>query len=94
MALGETLIGQLAPPPLQPFAGAIAGYTEVPNKLTVETWAAYVHGNYRFTPEIELTAGIRYTAESKDLDKWSQISYPNDPAPYPVPWCPAGCDQL
>ena len=80
VALGETLIGQLAPPPLQPFAGAIAGYTEVPNKLTVETWAAYVHGNYRFTPEIELTAGIRYTAESKDLDKWSQISYPNDPA--------------
>jgi len=79
VALGETLISSLSPA-LAPFAGAIAGYTEVPNKITAETWAGYLHGNYRFTPKIELTAGIRYTAESKDLDKWSQISYPNDPA--------------
>jgi iron complex outermembrane recepter protein len=78
VALGETLIASLSPA-LAPFAGAIAGYTEVPNKITAETYAAYMHGNYRFTPKIELTAGIRYTAESKDLDKWSQISYPNDP---------------
>jgi len=79
VALGETLIANLSPA-LAPFAGAISGFTEVPNKLTVETWAAYVHGNYRFTPDIELTAGIRYTNEGKDLDRWSQISYPNDPA--------------
>jgi iron complex outermembrane receptor protein len=80
IALGEALFAPRLPPSLAPLAGAIAGYTEVPNKLTAETYAAYVHGNYRFTPKLELTAGIRYTAESKDLDKWSQTSYPNDPA--------------
>jgi len=67
-------------PSLAPFANAIAGFTQVPNKITVESWAAYFHGNYRFTPKLELTAGIRYTSETKDLDRWSQISYPNDPA--------------
>ena len=66
-------------PALRPFASAIAGYTEVPNKITAETYAAYMHGNYRFTPKVELTAGIRYTSEGKDLDEWSQISYPNNP---------------
>jgi iron complex outermembrane recepter protein len=77
---GEAVFAPSLPPSLAPLANAIAGYTEVPNKITAETYAAYMHGNYRFTPKIELTAGIRYTAESKDLDKWSQISYPNDPA--------------
>ena len=80
IAIGEALFANLLPPALAPFAGAVSGYTEVPNKLTTETYAAYVHGNYRFTPAIELTAGIRYTSEDKDLDKWSQISFPNDPA--------------
>jgi iron complex outermembrane recepter protein len=78
VALGETLIASLSPA-LAPFASDIAGFTEVPNKITTETWAGYLHGNYRFTPKIELTAGIRYTAESKDLDNWSQISYPKNP---------------
>ena len=78
VALGETLIASLSPA-LRPFASAIAGYTEVPNKITAETYAAYMHGNYRFTPKVELTAGIRYTSEGKDLDEWSQISYPNNP---------------
>lgn len=79
VAVGETLIAGLSPA-LAPVAGAIAGYTEVPNKITNETWAAYLHGNYRFTPDIELTAGIRYTTEEKELKEWSQISFPNDPA--------------
>ncbi|MDH4042092.1 MAG: TonB-dependent receptor, partial [Gammaproteobacteria bacterium] len=80
VSIGETLFTNLLPPALAPFAGAISGYTEVPNKLSTETYAAYIHGNYRFTPAVELTAGIRYTVEDKNLDKWSQISYPNDPA--------------
>ena len=79
VAIGEALIAGLSPA-LAPFAEAVAGYTEVSSKLTTETYAAYIHGNYRFTPEVELTAGLRYTAEGKDLDEWSQISYPNDTA--------------
>jgi iron complex outermembrane receptor protein len=77
--IGEALIAGREPS-LAPYAQAVAGYAGVPAKLTTETWAAYVHGNYRFTPEIELTAGIRYTSESKDLDEWSQTNYQNDPA--------------
>lgn len=77
--LTSTLLGGLLPPTLSPYAPALGGYVEVPNKLTEETWAAYVHGNYRFTDKIELTAGVRYTNEDKDLD-WSQQNYPNDPA--------------
>jgi len=80
VALGEAVFLPRLPPSLAPFADSIAGYAEVPNKITTDTWAGYMHGNYRFTPKIELTAGIRYTAESKDLDKWSQINFPNDPA--------------
>lgn len=76
--LTSTLLGGLLPPSLSPYAGALGGYVEVPNKLTEETWAAYVHGNYRFTDKIELTAGVRYTSEEKDLD-WSQVNHPNDP---------------
>lgn len=77
ISLEETLIAGLSPA-LAPFASAISGFAEVPTDLTSETWAAYVHGNYRFTPNLELTAGIRYTNESKDI-KWSQHNYPNDP---------------
>ncbi len=31
-------------------------------------WAAYVHANYRFNDNFELTAGLRYTDEEKDID--------------------------
>ena len=79
VSLEETLIAIQAPPELAPFAGALSGYTEVPAKVTSETWAGFVHGNYRFTPDIELTAGVRYTSEEKDV-RWEQRNYPNDPA--------------
>jgi len=77
--LTSTLIAGAAPPPLNGFADELGGYVAVPNKITEETWAAYVHGNYRFTEKLELTAGVRYTSEDKDLE-WAQQNYPNDPA--------------
>jgi len=69
VAIGEALIAGLSPA-LAPFAEAVAGYTEVPSKLTTETYAAYIHSNYRLTTEVELTAGLRYTAEAKHLNDW------------------------
>lgn len=33
-----------------------------------ETWALFVNDNIRVTDALELTVGLRYTAESKDLD--------------------------
>ena len=31
-------------------------------------WAAYVHANYRFNDTFELTGGLRYTYDEKDID--------------------------
>ena len=39
----------------------------VPATVDVTAWALYAHGNYRFSPQWELTAGIRYTSEDKDV---------------------------
>lgn len=77
--IGPELLSALSPPPLAPFADALSGYTEVPSKLNVTSYAAYFHGNYRFTEAWELTAGIRYNHEEKDV-KWQQNNLPADPA--------------
>jgi iron complex outermembrane receptor protein len=66
-------------PPLAPFAEALKGCGVSPAKVTSETYAAYLHGNYRFSEKWELTAGVRYTYEEKDV-RWEQFNEPNDPA--------------
>lgn len=77
---GEDLFG-LSPAlaPLAPYAAELAGTATIPSKLDGSSWAAYIHGNYRFTEKLELTAGLRYTYEEKDI-KWQQVNAPNDPA--------------
>jgi iron complex outermembrane receptor protein len=75
---GEDLYNLLIPA-LAPFAPALSGCGNIPNTVGSESWAAYVHGNYRFSDAWELTAGIRYTDESKDV-YWEQFNEPNDPA--------------
>jgi iron complex outermembrane receptor protein len=76
---GPLLIGSLVPPPLKPSANALAGNIAIPSELSIESFAAYLHGNYRFTEALELTAGLRFTREDKDID-FNQINAPNDPA--------------
>lgn len=75
---GEDLYNLLIPA-LSQFASALKGCTTIPNKVNVDSWAAYLHGNYRFSELWELTAGLRYTHESKDVN-WRQQSFPADPA--------------
>jgi len=77
---GEDLFG-LSPAlaPLAPYASALQGAVTIPNTVNVDSWAAYIHGNYRFSDQWELTAGLRYTDESKDID-WRQQNFPADPA--------------
>jgi iron complex outermembrane receptor protein len=65
---------------LPPFvADATAGVTAIPSDQTSSSYAAYGHGNYRFSDSWELTLGLRYTSEEKDLD-FNQVSFPDDPA--------------
>jgi iron complex outermembrane receptor protein len=75
---GEDLFNVLIPG-LAPFAAALKGCGTVPTKVTSETYAAYAHGNYRFNEQWELTAGLRYTKEEKDV-RWEQSNEPADPA--------------
>lgn len=77
IAFGEALIAAQAPA-LAQYASAIAGNTNVTSGLTNKTWAVYFNGNYRITENLELTAGVRYTSEKKNVD-WSQQNHPNDP---------------
>ena len=37
-------------------------------EVGVESYAAFVHANYQLTESLQLTAGVRYTNESKDVD--------------------------
>lgn len=75
---GEDLYNLLIPA-LAPFSAALQGSVTIPNDVTVDSWAAYIHGNYRFSDRWELTAGLRYTDESKDIN-WRQQNFPADPA--------------
>jgi len=75
---GEDLYNVLIPS-LAPYAFALKGNTAIPNTVGVDSWAAYVHGNYRFNDQWELTGGLRYTDESKDVN-WRQQNFPADPA--------------
>jgi len=39
-----------------------------PVEVDAESFAAFVHGNYRFSDKLELTVGARFTREQKDLN--------------------------
>ncbi len=39
----------------------------VPAEVNVESFAAFIHGNYRINEQWELTGGLRYTYETKEL---------------------------
>lgn len=41
---------------------------EIPAKVDVTSFAVFFHGNYRFNEQLELTGGLRYTYEEKELD--------------------------
>lgn len=59
-------------------AADLKGHTTTPAELTNTTFAAYLHGNYRFTERLELTAGVRYTLEEKDVE-WAQVNTLDNP---------------
>ena len=73
--VGEALFLPAFGPDVAP---AIAGTTYIPAEIANKSFAAYVHGNYRFSPSLELTAGLRYTQEKKDVN-WRQFNVPNNP---------------
>lgn len=66
-------------PDLATFADALQGYVVIPNSVGVSSWAAYAHGNYRLSDRWELSAGLRYTDEEKNIN-WRQQNFPADPA--------------
>jgi len=62
-----------------PALSAARGVVGVPAEIDTTSYAAYVHGSYRFTDQWELTAGLRFTSDEKKVD-FAQISTPDDVA--------------
>lgn len=60
-------------------AAQFNGYIAIPSSIDSSSFAAYVHGNYRLTDKLELTAGIRFTDEEKDFN-FSQVNAADDAA--------------
>ncbi|HSG62286.1 MAG TPA: TonB-dependent receptor [Pseudomonadales bacterium] len=60
-------------------AAQFNGFVAIPSSVDASSVAAYVHGNYRLTDKIEITAGIRFTDETKDFD-FTQVNSPDDAA--------------
>jgi len=77
-AAGDAGTAALITGTLLPNANALSGNLAIPSTVDVKTYAAYFHGNYRFSDQWELTAGLRYTYEEKEID-WSQRNTPDDP---------------
>jgi len=75
---GQDLYNVLIPS-LAPYAAALEGTITTPHKVTSTDFAAYVHGNYRFSDALELTAGLRFTDSEKAV-AWQQTNAPADPA--------------
>lgn len=53
---------------LDPRLPAVIGSVRHEETINSETFALFAHGNYDLTEQLQLTAGIRYTDESKDID--------------------------
>jgi len=75
---GQDLYNVLVPA-LAPFAAALEGTIATPHTVTSTDLALFVHGNYRFSDALELTAGVRFTDSEKTV-AWQQINSPADPA--------------
>ena len=60
-------------------APQLSGVISIPSVNDITSYAFYVHGNYRITEQLELTAGLRFTDEEKDFD-FNQVNTPNDAA--------------
>ena len=75
---GEDLYNVLVPA-LADFSAALQGTIATPHTVTSTDFAAFVHGNYRFSDALELTAGLRFTDSEKTVE-WQQINSPADPA--------------
>jgi iron complex outermembrane receptor protein len=58
--------------------GPVAGKIIIPTKLDDRSIATYIHGNYRFNEQWELTAGLRFTNEEKNVN-WQQNNVADDP---------------
>lgn len=58
--------------------GPVAGRIIIPTKLDDRSIATYIHGNYRFNEQWELTAGLRFTNEEKNVN-WQQNNVADDP---------------
>src|SRR5512138_87182 len=59
-----------APPQLAPFLASYAVGTGQADTFeqNSQSWAVFTNNSFRFTDALELTVGLRYTDESKDLD--------------------------
>jgi len=55
-------------PLVNPLAPAVYVGARAASTVEVSSFAAFAHGNYQLTDNLELTAGLRYTKEDKDLD--------------------------
>ncbi|MDG0980997.1 MAG: TonB-dependent receptor, partial [Halieaceae bacterium] len=58
--------------------GVASGNTAIPSSASNTSYAAYVHGNYRFNDSLELTAGVRALTEEQKF-KFSQVNTPDNP---------------
>ncbi|GFE84704.1 TonB-dependent receptor [Steroidobacter agaridevorans] len=56
------------PAPLQPLLYPGGGATQDVYEQNSKSWALFTNNSIRFTDALELTLGVRYTDESKDLD--------------------------
>ncbi len=60
------------------YSQLLGGALEVhlPSRVDTTSYAAYAHGNYRFADNFELTLGLRYTSEEKELEYAQTTSLP------------------
>jgi iron complex outermembrane recepter protein len=61
------LLGNALPAALAPAYGGGLGTRDVYSQNS-SSWALFTNDSFRFTDALELTVGVRYTNESKDLD--------------------------
>ncbi len=53
---------------VNPLAPPVYVGVEYNTEVEVNSWAAFMHFNYELSDQLQLTGGLRYTEESKDID--------------------------
>jgi iron complex outermembrane receptor protein len=56
----------------------------IDDKLNTNSYAAYANGSFQVTPTVRLSAGLRYTKETKDYDRLTTVE-----SNFPLPIFPA-----